>query len=166
MPDPAETLPTPGYEAKAAELPMWRERFRLEVLEQLTAIGKTICREFGLSHDPLKLERMSTPERETEFFALKLYEPPADNPLIEVRVEFFDQSEQPRKEGGKPPGRWVDEIHVSLFEPGSKLRELQSLKFICYQGTFGKDRPNGSLAFWPQITNGALAITFPSASAA
>ena len=64
----------------------------------------------------------------------------ADNARLEVRAEFSDESDQSYDEAiRKPPaGRWIDTVQVRLHEQGGKPRDVLFLKFITYEGTFGR----------------------------
>jgi hypothetical protein len=149
--------PPGGYEAKAAELPAMRERFRDNVAEQLAAIGKTIAYQFEVEY-MMKINykirpaeapkigiksRVGHNEKEQaapteKFTAVMFYKrstPPVDEPFLEIRAAFTDESAQP---DAKKHSSFVDRIQVTLREPGREPRELLSLKFVCYEGTFGR----------------------------
>src|SRR5271165_2854999 len=65
---------------------------------------------------------------------------PTRGARFEVRAEFSDESDQSYDDAvRKPPaGRWIDTVQVRLHEQGGKPRDLLFLKFITYEGTFGR----------------------------
>ncbi len=149
--------PPGGFEAKAAELPLSRERFRDNVTEQLAAICKAIAflseveymmksnykikpeeaPKVGISPSvpPDAKEQGEPTEKFTAVMFYKQGTPPADEPFLEIRAAFVDESEQPE---ARKHGSFIDRIQVTLREQGHEPRELLSLKFVCYEGTFGR----------------------------
>ncbi len=148
--------PPGGFEAKAAELPLSRERFRDDVTGQLAAIGKAIAYLFEVEYmmkgnyrvrpheapktgikprmPPGANEQGEPAEKFTAVMFYKRTTPPADEHFLEIHAAFADESEQPM---AKKHGSFVDRIHVTLREPGQEPRELLALKFVCYEGRFG-----------------------------